>query len=113
MAPINLILGFSYIFLAILLILVSIPLQRGAIGMNRFYGVRFKKSFESDDNWYKINKYSAGKIILWSWLLLAAGVVILLIPADDNDVLIGLMTFCPLVLLLPPVISGYRFARRL
>lgn len=44
------------IFCGILFIVVSLPLLRGSIPMNRFYGFRISQAFTSDANWYVINK---------------------------------------------------------
>ena len=64
----------------ILFIGISIPLLRGKIPMNGSYGFRIRKAFASDDNWYAINKYGAKQLVIWSSLVVAAGVVLLFVP---------------------------------
>ena len=56
---INVVVGFSNFFVGFIMIFLSIPLKNGSIKMNKLYGFRFSKSFESDENWYKINKCGA------------------------------------------------------
>jgi hypothetical protein len=56
-------LGLSNVFVGALIIAVCIPLLKNKIRMNRWYGMRFRKSFESDENWYKINRYGAKRMI--------------------------------------------------
>jgi len=35
---------------------LAIPLIKEKVKMNHLYGVRFAKSFESEENWYRKNK---------------------------------------------------------
>lgn len=67
------------IFCGILFIVVSLPLLRGSIPMNRFYGFRISQAFTSDANWYVINKYGAKALILWSIVMISSGVLFLLL----------------------------------
>ena len=53
----NLIFGLTNILVGGLLLALSIPLIKGKVKMNYLYGVRFKKSFESEENWYALNRY--------------------------------------------------------
>ena len=48
------------IFVGLVLILVCIPLYRGTVKMNRTYGFRCRGAFESEKNWYRINRFGAG-----------------------------------------------------
>ena len=43
--------------IALLMAGLSVPLARGKVPMNHFYGVRFPQSFKSDRHWYAINRY--------------------------------------------------------
>ena len=81
------------IFCGILFIVISLPLLRGLIPMNRFYGFRISKAFTSNTNWYAINKYGAKALILWSMVMIAAGVLLLFVGLSS-----------PLAGLIPPII---------
>lgn len=69
------IIGISCVFTALVLVLVSIPLVRGRVAMNKTYGVRFPKAFESETNWYAINTYGGKQLILSSIGVAIAGVL--------------------------------------
>lgn len=112
MTSLSLILGASHIFIAMVTALLSIPLIRGEMPMNSFYGVRFKKSYESDENWYRINKYGGRQLIIWSAVLALMGIVTIFLPIEKESLLCFPAALAPLILLVPAVIS-YRYARKL
>ena len=105
----NMTLGISHILIGILMIGLSIPMLKGKIKMNHGYGFRFRKSFESDKNWYKINKYGAKRLIIWSAILTAIGITTLFLPpsAIGNNLLL----IAPLILIIP-ALESYVFAKR-
>lgn len=104
-------LGLTIILASLVMILVSIPMLMRKIPMNRWYGARFKKSFESEENWYRINAYSAKQLIIWSVFLLIVGVVALFLPLDENSGLFHAIAFSPLLVCVPCLLS-YRYARK-
>ena len=106
------ILGISTICMAVAFILLSIPLLKRQLPMNRWYGARFRKSFESEENWYRINAYSAKLLILWSIPLLLLGVVTLFLPLEGNARFINVIACAPLLMGVPAFLS-YQFARKL
>jgi len=82
---VNIILGLLNIGSALVIILVSIPLIKRKIKMNYLYGVRIRKSFESEENWYNINEYGGKQLAIWSFLMILAGLACFLIPIKDPD----------------------------
>jgi len=105
--------GLSNIFLGALIIAVSIPLLKGKIGMNYWYGIRIKKSYDSEENWFKINKYGAQRLILWSMVLIVTGILTLLIPISETGSFL-LAIFGPLVFICTiPIIEILLYARKL
>jgi hypothetical protein len=112
MASANIAVGFSNILVGILIILISIPLVLRKVPMNKLYGVRFKKSFESDENWYKINAYGGKQLILWSVPLVLFGVATFFLPLEGKQSWITLVGCAPLILLVPVAMS-YVYAKRL
>lgn len=108
----NFLLAISNIFVGILMILLSIPLVLRQMPMNKVYGIRFKKSFESEENWYKINTYGGKQLILWSIPLILLGVTTFFLPLDENKHWIILIACAPLIILVPVVIS-YIYSRKL
>jgi hypothetical protein len=105
-------LGASHIFIALVIAMISIPLIRGEMPMNRWYGIRFKKSFESDENWYRINKYGGKQLIIWSAVLALLGIVTIFLPIDQKSILFFPGLLAPLIILVPAVTS-YMYARKL
>jgi uncharacterized membrane protein len=105
-------LGLTNIFAALLIIGISIPLVMRKIPMNHFYGVRFKKSYESDENWYKINHYGGKQLIAWSIPLLIIGAVTFFLPLNGSGILSTLIGCAPLIVLVPAYLS-YKYAKKL
>jgi hypothetical protein len=105
--------GISDIFMAIICAAVCIPLIRGDVKMNGCYGVRFKKSFESEENWYKINKYGGRCLVAWSGVLLLIGIAEFLIPYNPKDTFRTVLSTCAPGILLIPCIQAYLYAKKL
>ncbi len=112
MASINLILGLTNVFCAVLVIGLSMPLLRGKVKPNLFYGMRFAKSFESDELWYEINAYGARRMIFWSVVLLVIGGLAFFVPLEGHTLRTLLFAFAPLLYLIP-TLETYRYARKL
>jgi len=70
--PITFMLMLAAMLLGLMMILISIPLLYSAIGPNRFYGFRTRKTLSSLDLWYKANKHAAKELV-------AAGMVIIML----------------------------------
>ncbi len=99
----------TLVCVGIILLAVSIPLYLGWIKMNSFYGFRIRKAFESDENWYSINRYGAGALMCWSAVIMAAGLACLYI--DPRHVLtVANAAFLSLVI---PVVQTLSYAKRL
>ena len=105
--------GLSQVFVGALIIATCIPLREGKINMNRLYGIRFKKSYESEENWYKINRYGAQRLILWSKILIAIGIAIgilaIFLPVGEKGII--LLASVPFIYVVP-AIECWRFARK-
>ena len=106
------ILGISNICMAVAFILLSIPLLKRQLPMNRWYGARFRKSFESEENWYRINAYSAKQLIIWSIPILIIGLATPFLRLEENPGLFNAIAFSPLLVCVPCLLS-YRYARKL
>lgn len=80
--------------------------------MNKIYGVRFKKAFESEDTWYKINHYGGKQLIIWSIPLLIIGIMTFFIPIEGSQMITTVITSAPLIVLIPAYLS-YNYAKTL
>ncbi|WP_252316002.1 SdpI family protein [Sinobaca sp. H24] len=79
--------------------------------MNSLYGVRFPQSYESDEKWFRINKYGGRRMIIWSVPLFAAGIIALFLPPleEANELIFSLL---PLIIIIPAV-ESYLYARKI
>jgi len=112
MDPLSATVGGSIVFCSLVCIGLGIPLLKGKIKMNRYYGVRFAKSFESEENWYKINKYGAKRLIIWSVPMLIIGVATFFVPMRDRPLLAVPFSVVPVIVVIP-VVESYFYARKL
>ncbi len=116
MDPTSVILGLSNISCGVLFVIISIPLLKKHVKMNRIYGVRFKKSFESEESWYKINQYGAKRLITWSVPLMLIGIATFFVDfgghENANTTLVIAFACAPLIVIIP-AIESYCYARKL
>ncbi len=103
MELVNIILSVSNIVTGLIIVAISIPLYKGKIKPNHYYGMRTKKAFESEENWYKINKFGAREMIYWSIPIFAAGVFALFAPLTEDSSLTMMIAFAPLLIAIPCV----------
>ena len=112
----SVLLGISNSLCAVLFVCLSLPLLKGRIRMNRWYGIRFKKAYESEKNWYRLNRYGAERIITWSVPLLVVGVATFFVPLQTQGgprrALIVALASAPLIVLIPAV-ESYLYSRTL
>ena len=81
----NTILGVLNIACGALFILIGIPLLMKKIPANNLYGFRLPKAFESEENWYEINRYGGRQMIQWSILLIFIGVLYFTFPMSESN----------------------------
>ena len=103
-------LGFSTIFLGLLLIALSLPLAYGKIPMNYFYGVRIPAAFKSEHHWYEINAYGGRMFASWCILIVLCGVVGLILPADAFNVYRWITLGVTVLSLIAPLVQVLCFA---
>jgi uncharacterized membrane protein len=95
--------------LGLILIAVSIPLYLGRIKRNCVYGFRIRKAFESEENWYLINRYGAKALMGWSLVIMAIGMACLYI--EPRHVLtVANIAFLSLLV---PIVRTLCYAKRL
>ena len=104
--------GIGWTLAGLLCMALAIPLVRGQVGRNAFYGVRFPQSFQSDDAWFAINRFGGKRMIVWSIPMIATGIGAFFLPLGANTGLTLTLGFAPLVFILIPVVEAWRFARR-
>ena len=95
MEKINIALGLINISSSLLIIALSIPLLKGKVKMNDYYGVCIAKSYESEENWYTINRYGARLMIAWAGMLFVVGLLAFAVPFENNNLLIVSFAMAP------------------
>jgi hypothetical protein len=81
----NLVMGILNISSGALFILLSIPLVAKKVPMNSLYGFRISKAFESEENWYEVNRYGGRQLIRWSILLIVIGILHFIFPTTSAN----------------------------
>lgn len=109
---VSIIVGTGWTLAALVIITLAIPLVRGRISPNGFYGVRLPESFQSDDAWYSINRFGGKRLILWSVPLLLVGIACFFLPLQANTGLTLTLGFVPLIFVLIPAFESWRYARK-
>jgi SdpI/YfhL protein family len=103
--------GILLISTAVLFIALAAPLAMGRVPRNPYYGFRIAKAFESEQNWYQINRHGGIGMIIWSVPILIIGVGSLRWPPMTRQgfLLCGLST----LLILVPILRTCWWSRKL
>jgi ABC-type phosphate transport system permease subunit len=112
MTALNIVAGVCNMVTGLLLIVICAPLLRGSIGRNQAYGFRFRRSFQTEEDWQRINRYGARWMIIWSIILIGIGIAAFFLPIRDSITVIvwtaGPVTIVPLIV----IIQTYIYANR-
>ena len=112
----NVIFGTTNILCGVIFILVSLPLVKKKVPMNRYYGFRIAKAFVSDDNWYKINSYGGRQFIRWAIALIMIGILYFIVPLENPDTPILNLVVAMLPMIICVIAAIYKtliYSRRL
>ena len=94
-------------------VVVSVPLILRWIPMNRWYGIRTRKAFASEENWYEINAYGGKAFFLFGVFLLAVAWLGRDLMPGPRDPLMALVVLLPLAALVPVMLAIRAYSRRL
>lgn len=99
----------TFLILGLVVIMVCLPLYLGRIKRNIVYGFRIRKAFESEQNWYEINRYGAKSLIIWATFLMAVGIVCLYISPESvlTTAKIGFIS------IIVPILLTINYAKRM
>lgn len=106
----NIILSLFYFLLGGLFLIFGYVLFKNKVSRNVFFGIRLKKSLESDELWYRINRYGGKCSMLWSIPYIILGGLYIILPElleYEFLILLGLL------MLTVPIIQIYQFSRKL
>lgn len=91
----------------------SIPLVMRKIPMNHLYGIRIKRAFSSDKNWYDINAFGGKLFLAFGVALFAFGYLLREQAPSPRSIWAPVFLVIPLLLLIPIVILIGAYARSL
>ncbi len=92
---INLIMSAVSIFIGLLFVGLSMPLTQRKVKVNSWYGIRFQKSYESDQAWYDINAYG-GRIMVYAGILMVlVGILSLFVNMESSTLVTLAIAFAP------------------
>ncbi len=97
----------------LLLVLMAIPLILRRVPMNPGYGIRIRKAFASERNWYEINAYGGKLFAIYGLLLVAFASLTGLVAPDVTSIWSPVYLVVPLLGLIPVIVLVNRFSRRL
>jgi len=109
LAQISQILAGTYGGVGLLVLALCVPLLRGRIKPNRWYGFRFPQALLSDENWYAINRFGARCFIGWAAVFIFAGVALLAFPFQNAAAIAPFMMLMS-VTFVPPLTMTWRYA---
>ncbi len=101
-----------HLSVGVLLAVVSIPLWMEKVPRNGWYGLRIQKSMESDENWYRINRFGGQGMFVVGALIAMIGLANWLRPPQSEAMTVLLLTV-PLFLVLPWLVVVVWYAGRL
>lgn len=64
-----------HLIASFLVIAAAVPLIRGRVKMNAWYGIRIREAFESEERWRAINRYGGRLFLIWGLAFAAFAVV--------------------------------------
>lgn len=99
--------------MGIVLVLVSVPLMMRKVSRNHLYGIRVRRAFVSEGNWYAINVYGGRLLFLFGVFVTAFGWLARGLAPPLQSPWAPLFPAVPLPALLPVIWLIYRHTRRL
>ena len=93
-------------------VVVSVPLILRRVPMNRWYGVRTRKAFVSDENWYEINAFGGKAFFLFGLFLVAVAWFGRDVLPDPRDASAALVMGLPMGALLVVLAALWLYSRR-
>jgi uncharacterized membrane protein len=91
----------------------AIPLIMRKVPMNRVYGIRVRKAFVSNENWYELNAYGGKLFLAFGLFLLVFTFLAKDVAPPPTSIWAPVFLAGPLVLIVPVLALVNAFARRL
>lgn len=92
---------------------MAIPLILRKVPMNRYYGIRIPKAFQSDDNWYDINAYGGKVLLIYGLFLILFGITAQGLAPSPTSIFMAVFIVGPLLVIFPLLGLINAYARRM
>ena len=91
---------------------LAVPLILRRVPMNHFYGIRVRKAYTSDSNWYAINAFGGWLFLCFGVFLVACGFLGRPFAPEPSSPWAPVYLFVPLLVLVPLMRHIRRYARQ-
>ncbi len=99
--------------MGVVLAALSIPLLLRAVPPNRFYGVRTRRAFASEQNWYALNAFGGKCLLGYGVFLIAAGAFERTLHISRYSVWQVALVLVPVLAVVPVLVLIGAYGRRL
>lgn len=93
--------------------LLAIPLIMRKVPMNRVYGIRMRKAFISNSNWYELNAYGGKLLLIFGIFLAAFGLLGKDLAPPPTSLWAPVYLAAPMIPIIPILLLIKSFAGRL
>jgi len=100
-----------HVTMGVATVLLCVPLALRQVPMNRFYGIRLKQAYESDERWYAINSAGGWAFIVFGLFLTGLGWFGRGLYPDATSALAPVFLAVPLLGVIPVVMVVQRVGR--
>ena len=104
---------YVHFFIGVLMIVLAIPLILRKVPMNHVYGVRIRRAFASERNWYDINAYGGKLLLVYGIVLGVYGVAARRFAPDAKSIWSLVYVVAPLLLVVPMIMMIMRYSSTL
>ena len=83
---------------------ISLPLVYRTVPRNHFYGIRVRKAFASEENWYDLNEYGGKLFLLFGLCLIVFSGVTWRLAPDPRSAVAPVYLAAPFLGLIPVMV---------
>lgn len=103
----------TYILTGVVFIVLAIPLIRGVVKPNQWYGFRVPQTLNNPEIWYAANAYTGRLVLTVGILLVLAAIGLVPLPGMDLDIYVAACTLILVGGLLGALLLSSRYLRSL
>lgn len=103
----------AYVSMGLLFVLLSLPLLRGRVGPNRWYGFRTPRTLRDPAVWYPANRYMAKYLLGLGIVLIVAAIATFAVPHVTPGQYVIVMTITVLTGTIILCVQAFRYLSKL